>query len=141
MWICLNDAFFSIVDEKAKNATSKRPPRRKATDRDTLVVRARRDGDIERVFAQPAKIAGHKLVVEESIATDYRYRTRVPRALVKDVMAAEIDRVIYGNFKDSVEDDDLHRAYSQVWSVMFRLQEPVYQGRDYGSDLFSVDHL
>ena len=38
-------------------------------------------------------------------------------------MAAEVDRVTYGNFKSSVEDDPLHHAYNAVWGVMYRLQK------------------
>lgn len=122
MWVFLNDAFFSIVDEKAKE-------RQRKTDRplarDVLVVRARRERDIQRVFGQQMRIAGRKLVVTENEATDYRFRARIPRSVVKEVMAAEVDRIVYGNFKDSVEDSALHAAYSAVWSVMYRLQPRV----------------
>ena len=37
MWICFSDSFLSIVEPAEKDGT--------------LLVRARRDGDIERVFA------------------------------------------------------------------------------------------
>lgn len=136
MWVCLNDAFLSIVDEKAKTAKySAKPVKRKATDRDVLVVRARRKGDIERVFSQHMKIADKALEVTESAVTDYRYRARIPRSVVKEVMVAEVHRVTYGNFKDSVREDDLHSAYSSVWGVMYRLQEPPAR-RTYGPGLF-----
>lgn len=100
MWICFNDAFLSIV---AKDC----PP-------DHLLVRARRKGDIERVFP------GAK--VKESGATDYRYRAVVPRAAVAKVAAERIMSIDYGNFKNSVEDDDLHAAYSRIWGVMYGVQ-------------------
>lgn len=100
MWICLNDAFLSIV---AKDC----PP-------DSLLVRARRKGDIERVFP------GYP--VRESLNTDYRYRAVVPRQVVADTIAARLQAIDYDNFKNSVADDDLHRAYARVWSVMYGLQ-------------------
>lgn len=119
MWVFLNDAFFSIVDEKAKAGKRKNG---KPCDSDVLVVRARRDREIERVFGQHMRLAKRKLVVSESDKTDYRYRARIPRSVVKDVMASEVDRVVYGNFKGSVDDDTLYAAYSSVWHVMYRLQ-------------------
>lgn len=100
MWICLNDAFLSIVS--------------KDCGPDELLVRARRDGDIERVFPD-AK-------VEVTLGNDYRCRARVPR---KDVAAALTQRVMavdYDNFKGSVEEDELHDAYMGVWSAIGRLQ-------------------
>ncbi|MCS6810079.1 MAG: hypothetical protein NZ694_02270 [Tepidimonas sp.] len=100
MWICLNDAFLSIV---AKDC----PP-------DSLLVRARRKGDIERVFP------GYP--VRESLHTDYRYRAVVPREVVAETIAQRLREVDYGNFKASVADDDLHDAYARVWGVMFGLQ-------------------
>lgn len=136
MWVCLNDAFFSIVDEKAKE---KKRTGKEARPNDVLVVRARRKGELELVFEPHFVAAKRKLQVTESAATDYRYRLRVTRGMLKDVMAAEVDRVIYGNFKDSVADNDLHHAYSQIWQIMFRLQEPNPR-RTYGPSLFGGKH-
>lgn len=102
MWICLNDAFLSIVSKDC-------PP-------DCLLVRARRKGDIERTFPG--------FEVRESVGTDYRYRAVVPRRVVADTIAERLETVDYGNFKDSVADEDLHQAYMRVWSVMYGLQPP-----------------
>ena len=57
MWIFLNNAFLSIVD--------------KGGDGTTLLVRARRSGDIERAFPE-AK-------VERTPGNDYRFRARLGR--------------------------------------------------------------
>lgn len=100
MWLCLNDAFLSVVDKSTKS--------------NCLLVRARRAGDIERVF--PGS------VVRESTNTDYRYRADILRSAVADAVAERIKSIDYDNFKDSVGDDELHNAYSSVWSVMGRLQ-------------------
>jgi len=100
MWICLNDAFLSIV---AKDC----PP-------DHLLVRARRAGDIERVFpGVQVKISNH---------TDYRYRATVPRQRLAEAIAQRLLAIDYDNFKNSVADDDLHAAYARVWGVMYGLQ-------------------
>lgn len=57
MWICLNDAFLSIV--------------RKDCGPNELLVRARREGDIERVFP--------RVKVEVTPLADYLYRAVPPK--------------------------------------------------------------
>lgn len=100
MWICLNDSFLSIVS--------------KGCEPDELLVRARRDGDIEAVFPDA------KVTVEPG--HDYRCRARIKRTEVARVIADRITGIDYGNFKDSVRDDELHAVYSSAWSVLGRLQ-------------------
>lgn len=100
MWIFLNDAFLSIV--------------RKDCARDELLVRARRPGDIRTVFPDARVTIG--------CGTDYRYRAAIKMERVAEVMASEVRRISYDNFKDSVKDDDLHTAYLRVWTVMGTLQ-------------------
>lgn len=99
MWVCLNDAFFSIVDDGHK---------------DGLLVRARRAGDLERHFAG--------FEVQETPARDYRYRARVGRMFLAETLYQAAMNIDYSNFKNSVKDHKLHDAYSQVWSVMGSLQ-------------------
>lgn len=107
MWILLNDAYFSIVS--------------KDCERNELLVRARRPGDIEKVFPN-AKVT-------ELHHADYQFRAVVKRSEIKSAMNAEIDRVAYSNFKDSVGDKALHDAYLRVWSHMSLLQPvPPYSG-------------
>jgi hypothetical protein len=81
---------------------------------DELLVRARRRGDIERVFPN-AKVS-------RSPKGDYLFRSVLPRSAVKSALAARIDDIRYDNFKDSVGDDDLHTAYTNVWFIMAELQ-------------------
>lgn len=100
MWLCLNDAFFSLVSKDCA--------------RDEVLVRARRKGDIEKVF--PGAVA------RCSEATDYLYRAAVKRDEVAAALAREVARITYPNFKDAVKDDDLHRAYLRVWAAMADLQ-------------------
>jgi len=100
MWIFLNDAFLSIVD--------------KGGDGNTLLVRARKRGDLERVFPDAE--------VQESRRNDYRFRARLDRERVAQVIAASVRAVTYPNFKGSVAETDRHDAYLGVWEVMHRYQ-------------------
>jgi hypothetical protein len=100
MWVCLNDCFLSIV---AKDCA-----------RSEVLVRARRSGDIQKIFPEAR--------VEVGNTTDYRYRARVDRRLVADAVAAEVMRINYPNFKNSVTEKPLHAAYLRVWNAMADLQ-------------------
>lgn len=100
MWICLNNAFFSIVQPRAGSTT--------------LVVRARRRGDLERLLPHAT--------VEHTPARDYAFRAHVEREDVANAVMAEVLGIDYGNFKDSVKQPDLKSAYSRVWSVMLGVQ-------------------
>jgi hypothetical protein len=111
MWICLNDAFFSIVHKECGP--------------DELLVRARRPGDIERVFPGAD--------VKKSTSTDYLFRAVVPRADVADALMTMAMTVDYSNFKNSVGDRRLHDAYSGFWGIHARLQPTApYSGRRQG---------
>lgn len=102
MWLCLRDSFLSIV---AKDGAA-----------NELLVRARRPGDIEKVFPN-AKVT-------RNTNSDYLYRAMLPRDVVKQAVAAMIDQIDYPNFKDSVQDGSLHAAYVGVWHAMAGLQHP-----------------
>jgi len=97
-----NNSYLSIVSKDCSPAE--------------LLVRARRAGDIEKVFPN-AKVT-------RQTDSDYLYRAVLPREVVKQVMAAMIDRIDYPNFKYSVEDKSLHAAYVSVWCTMAGLQHP-----------------
>lgn len=108
MWICLNDAFLSIVD--------------KDCEPNQLMVRARRREHILAAFPDAE--------VSECATSDYQFRAAVDR---NDVAAMLVERVMaidYSNFKDSVEDDPLHNAYQRCWHAMAAIQpKPPYSGR------------
>ena len=111
MWVFLNDAMFSFVQDRV-NANE-------------LVCRARVRGDIEKVFPGAD--------VKESTESDYRFRAWIKREVVATAMKNEVDRINYFNFKDSIakEDNDRHSAYIGVWSAMQRLQETLYGYSDW----------
>jgi hypothetical protein len=104
MWIMLNDCFLSIVSKDCA--------------RDELLVRARRKGDIEKIFPEAR--------VVRDVRTDYLFRAVVKRDVVKDALAGEVARITYPNFKGSIaaEERELHDAYLRVWSTMANLQKP-----------------
>jgi hypothetical protein len=109
MWLCQNNSFLSVV----------------ASDRDesVLVVRARRQGDIEAVF-------GDKFPVTTLPGRDYQFRAFIPRDVVGETMCNAIRDIGYTNFKGSTKDRHLHDAYMQIWHVMEDLQEiPAYGTR------------
>ena len=112
MWVFLKHSFLSIVDKSSVDGC--------------LMVRARRSGDIERVF--PAAD------VRETPGNDYLFRADVPRKEVAARIAEYIMEIDAPNFKASVKDKPLHDAYMGVWSVMGRLQPggPYGHGRGRG---------
>lgn len=102
MWICLNNAFVSIVAPPA------------GEPEDLLLVRARRPGDLTRAFP------GCK--VKRTPGRDYLYRTLLPRQTVAQTLADHVLGIRYGNFKGSTKDNELHDAYMRVWHVMADVQ-------------------
>lgn len=100
MWICLSDAFLSIVHKDCAE--------------DELLVRARRPGDIEKVF--PAAI------VRKTVGNDYLFRAVVKRSEVGEALTKLAMSADYDNFKNTVRDNKLHSAYNRIWHVMSPLQ-------------------
>ena len=101
MWIFLPKSFISVVQ--------------KPGDTDVLTVRARIKGDIESVFPQA------KVVVNQG--TDYKYRARVPRAAVAQVLHDQVMNLDWNNFKGAVKAKKRHDAYMNVWSAMHAVQD------------------
>jgi hypothetical protein len=100
MWIFLSDSFISVVQ--------------KPGDTDLLTVRARIEGDIERVFPD-AKVEANK-------GTDYKYRAKVAREVVAKALHDQAMSVDYTNFKSTVKASKRHDAYMGVWSAMYAAQ-------------------
>lgn len=118
MWIMLSDCFFSIVQKDCA--------------RDELMVRARRPGDIEKVFPE------FKGKVTEFTGSDYHYRMAIKRDRIEKTLVSEVRRITYRNFKDTVREDDLHHAYMDVWAAMARVQpnRPYAGRRRIGAPMF-----
>lgn len=109
MWLCLNNAFLSVVHKECAP--------------DELLVRSRRPNDIRNVFP--------KANVRESFGTDYRYRAVVKRTEVAAKLSEIAMSYMASNFKGSVDDDRLHDAYNRVWGVMGNLQPGGPYARNY----------
>ena len=100
MWIFMNNAFLSVVQNNG--------------DHSTLLVRGRFRGDIERVFPEA--------IIFQKRLSDYKYRALVDRKQVAEVMAAQVMSIDYGNFKQSVNEDFRHEVYKDVWLEMYKEQ-------------------
>lgn len=107
MWVMLYDSFFSIV--------------KKDCEPDELMVRARRRGDIEKLWPD-ARVTTYT-------KSDYMFRAAIKTVDVVAKMALEIEDIDYANFKDTVRDVPLHNAYLRIWHEMASLQPlPPYSG-------------
>lgn len=104
MWICLSNAFLSIVQ----------PSKLDADPETTLLVRARRPGDIESIFPD-AKVI-------ELDGRDYGYRALISREEVGIALMNEAMTLTHTNFKDSVKNHALHDAYAGFWRLHAKLQ-------------------
>jgi hypothetical protein len=100
MWICIKNAFVSIVSKDVAP--------------DELLVRARRPGDLERIFP------GCKVI--EKDGSDYQFRAAIKRDVIAAAIAKQIAGISYPNFKNAVKDDALHSAYASFWHQHARLQ-------------------
>lgn len=120
MWLFLNNGFFSIVQPRAGDpgfAKITLPTRGPFVTSDYLLVRARRKGDIERVFPTT------KGSVVRDASRDYLYRCIVPRYVVGSVLNQVAQTIGYGNFKSSIKDKSYAGHVGRVWSVMADYQE------------------
>jgi hypothetical protein len=118
MWLFCNDSFLSIVAPTATRKTR------------NLLVRARREGDIERVFGA--------VKVEHTPKRDYAYRAFIARRVVSRAMADEVERISYTNFKNSVEEIDRHDAYLSVWTTMMRWGHGAFRNKSWFDRLGEV---
>lgn len=110
MWICLNNSFVSIVQHP--------------TNSDILLVRGRRREDVLN-FVDGFFFDGFT----QTDTRDYRFRVYIERETLPEIIAAHIDKIDYTNFKNSVEDDDLHHMYSEVWASGVRNLDPDWINR------------
>ena len=103
MWVVLNKSFLSIV----KNRNNEKQ----------LLVRARVNGDIEKVFETAD--------VFQDANADYKYRAYIEKEIVASAISKEIIAIDYDNFKNSVSKNDNERksSYMNVWSALYKLQK------------------
>jgi len=119
MWVVTNKGFLSVVAKDASGRASG------AGADGQVSVRFRRPKDAAALFPE------HEVV--ETPHGDYGFRVFATRAEVAAVLVAEVEALVYGNFKDSipVADRALRDAAHRAWDVFGELQE----GGPYGRDL------
>jgi hypothetical protein len=107
MWIFLNNAFFSIVENR--------------NDSSELLVRSRIREDLSNTFG-----LNHEIIEMED--SDYRFRMFLNREYVASVLLENAMNINYDNFKDSIpeEDEDRSYYYTRVWQVMHEWQTEQY---------------
>jgi hypothetical protein len=93
MWLCLNDALVSIVQDRA--------------DPNQLWVRARRREHLRRL------LPGRGIM--STPAGDYAWRAAVSKRELAGLVAERIGALDYPNFKDSVTEPALHELYARFW--------------------------
>lgn len=103
MWICLNNAFLSAIEDRYDN--------------NYLMVRARIKKHLEDVFS-------NRLTEIFSIPnSDYAWRIRILKSDYADIISKKIlEEITYDNFKNSVNDDLLHDWYYKIWYHGYILQ-------------------
>lgn len=104
MWIMLNNAFISVVQDR--------------DDPTLLLARARVKGDLERVFGPIVKPD-----VKRTVDADYRYRLTIERWELRDALTQAATGIDYPNFKDSVKEKDRAGAYLRCWTALLDLQD------------------
>jgi hypothetical protein len=104
MWIFSQSAFVSIVEDR--------------NDPGTLIVRARIQGDIERLWPDAE--------VRHTPMADYAYRAALSRQEVAAGIAKEVLEIHYNNYKNSVTDKRRSPFYMMVWDAMWRMQNEMW---------------
>lgn len=102
MWICFNNGFVSTVENR--------------NDKSMLIARARRRHHLEQVF--PDRVADIFTLPD----SDYKYRLNISKADYAKLVADRIMTIDYDNFKNSVDDHELHGMYARFWSVGYSIQ-------------------
>jgi hypothetical protein len=97
MWVCLNNAFISAVEDY--------------NDPTILKIRARKRSHLSVLFP--------KARIHEStdFKTDYRFRVFVSKEDFAQLVYEKAMAIDYGNFKNSVADDQLHDLYADFWTL------------------------
>ena len=103
MWICLNDGFFSVVEDR--------------DDHDYVWVRARNPRHLENLIPN--------IEVQLTPEADYCSRTRILKSELADVLTGKVLGINYPNFKNSVKEPQLKRLYSDFWLLGLHYQEAI----------------
>jgi hypothetical protein len=116
VWLSLTTGFISISCAKRLDQPGQ------PIDVTTLMLRARRREHLEELQRCHPDLIGH-LPVQESRSADYPFRLVVPKGVVAALVAREVERIGYGNFKQEAGHVHGHaspylNALHRTWSVM-----------------------
>lgn len=100
MWLFFRDSFLSVVAHRDNN--------------EMLLVRARFQGDIERIF--------RRAEVTATPQADYAFRAVIPRTLVAAALTDEIMVLDYHNVKNAVDETFRHDVMMDIWGIMSQAQ-------------------
>jgi hypothetical protein len=101
MWVFLTDAALSIV------ADPEIP--------DNLLVRSRFEGDIESVFP---------FMKADRTDGDYPFQKSIERDVVAAAISQRLRAIDYDSLRESVQDDERHETYFQIWAALRSRQRP-----------------
>ena len=107
MWMFCKSGMFSAVKHNAKAGV--------------MLVRARLEGDLERLFKAHGMSDKYKVV--EIPNSDYRFRVEMDTADWVRCATEEAEDIDYTNFKNAVHDGTVRdAAYMGCWSAMYDAQ-------------------
>lgn len=112
MWVFTTFGFFSI---HVPTFPERQPHVRE--------VRARQWIDLEHFRDRYCPGLGPTI---ETPHSDYPYRAQVDAVMLADAMAAIVKDLQYSNFKDTVEDQQRHGSYLNVWAELREGLDPRY---------------
>ncbi len=104
MWLCFNDGFLSCVQDK--------------DNPDMVFVRSRVKQHLEEFVSSGSP--SWKSAIVSTPRNDYQWRIHMHKKDLAVFVAHRIMNIDYTNFKNSVEDHDLHTMYDEVWRVGVR---------------------
>ena len=108
MWMFCKSGFFSAVLDR--------------DDPDRMLVRARFEGDLERLLSDMPD--GASVQVMRTPDADYPFRAFIRKSDWETAVLAEAEDIDYTNFKNRVHDGTgRDAAYMAVWSAMRRHQD------------------
>jgi len=110
MWLLTNTGPVSVVAHRDKPGH--------------YLARARRSEHLAAFLGDEPAIA-----IQHTPAADYAYRAYITAEQLEAMTLAQLRRIDYPNFKSSVQDNELHSAYSDVWARLGDLQD----GGPYGA--------
>jgi len=98
MWVCLNNGFVSIVEDWE--------------DPTKVYVRARVEKHLH-AFMVHSEV---QRTIAHTPNNDYEFRIHMTKEEAAATVSKHLMNIDYTNFKNSVEDSDLHYMYNEVWA-------------------------